>query len=181
MKGEAIYTIDLVRQPLGGSEHQFEVNSAFFDLYDYSPVKKGNLVANVHLEKSSSLLVIKVKMSGSVELVCDRTEELYMEPMTVEDRVVFQLGEHYVEHSEHLIEIPAGTATLELAELFYNLIVVNLPMKRLHPSLRDSSLPADAEGNLLVYSTGGDEEQESDETPAADNPFSILLQLKNNN
>jgi len=182
MKGESLYSIELIRQPLGPSEHEFDLDEAFFGLFDYSPVTKGDLVANVLLEKSTSLLVVKVTLKGEVELTCDRSGESFMEPLDLQDRVVYQLGEQFVEHSEHLIEIPAGTTALSLAELFYSLVVVNLPMKRLHPSSRTSTLPADAEGNLLVYSTStGDESAEDETPPAADNPFSVLLKLKNNN
>lgn len=184
MKGHEPYSIDLARQPLGHSDHEFVLDHNFWALFPYSPVQEGRLVAYVSLEKSTSIVVLKVLVKGHVGLVCDRSGDPFDEPLEANDRVVYQLGEHYVEHSENLFEIPSGTQSLELSELFYNLIVVLLPMKRIHPDLRDANLPADDEGNLLVYSTPvPDEMEEHEPTPEelAANPFSKLLSLKNKN
>lgn len=175
------WSVDVIRLPLGISTQSFVLDSGLFDLFEHAPVSKGSLVADVQLDKSSTMLVVKASISGHVELVCDRTSQPFQEPIEVQDRVVWQFGTQEVEHSENLFEVPAGTAFISLAELFYNLIVLSLPMKKLHPDVRDEALASDREGNLLVYSTKSDNDDDDEEQLSANNPFAELLKLKNLN
>ena len=171
------FTIDVFRLPLGKSEQVFSLDAKLFELFPFSPVSKGNLIAKVEIEKAETLLVVKPNISGTVELICDRTSRLYDQEIALKERVVFQFGAKEVEHTEHLFEVPHGTAFISLAELFYNLIITEIPMKKLHPEVRNQALEQDAEGNVLVYKTPETEIEEDPET----NPFSQLLKLKNLN
>jgi uncharacterized metal-binding protein YceD (DUF177 family) len=172
------FDIDVFRLPLGKSQQVFTIDEKLFSLFPYSPVSKGKLTAKVEIEKAETLIVVKPEISGTIELICDRTDRFYDQEIAIKERVVFQFGTKEIEHTEHLFEIPSGTALISLSELFYNLIVVEIPMKKLHPDVRDQALEQDSEGNVLVYKTPITEEEEED---VKSNPFSQLLKLKNLN
>ncbi len=166
--------------PLGKTQQTFGIHADLFGRFPYSPISKGALVADVQLEKSETLLVVKAAISGTIELTCDRTDQLFDEPITVVERVVFQFGSQEVEHTEHLFEIPSGIAQLSLAELFYNMIITSIPMKKLHPDVRHQYHDQDGEGNLLIYTTATNDHDDEPADPST-NPFSQLLKLKNLN
>src|SRR3546814_12271110 len=65
----------------GGHEFDFKVGDEFFDQFDYSIIKKGNLEVHMELDKRERMLVLDIAISGTVELVCDRCLDTFDYPL----------------------------------------------------------------------------------------------------
>ena len=54
----------------------FKVEKSFFDYFPYSLIEKGSLNAEVSLEKKETIMISNFIVSGYVEVVCSRCNEL---------------------------------------------------------------------------------------------------------
>ncbi len=185
------YTIDIFRLNNKVHEYDFEVGDEFFEHFEGSYISKGDLKVHVVLDKSETMLTVNFSIKGTVELTCDRTLENFDESVNAKDRVIFKFGDEDREISDEIFMISRNTQRLELAQHIYDFIVLSLPMKKLHPRLRDEDASFDegetVEGVLIYTSpadgTMPDEDPESDDQQedTIDPRWNILKNLKNNN
>jgi uncharacterized protein len=185
------YTIDIFRLNNKVHEYDFEVGDEFFEHFEGSYISKGDLKVQVVLDKSDTMLTASFIINGTVELTCDRSLEKFDEPVNIKDRVIFKFGDEDREISDEIFMISRNTQRLALAQHIYDFILLSLPMKKLHPRLRDEDASFD-EGDMvegvLIYTspvdtTTPDADPESDDQQSdnIDPRWNILKNLKNNN
>lgn len=142
----------------------FEGSDQFFGAFEQSFISKGHFNAHVKLNKNSSMIQLNFEITGTVELTCDRSLDLFEEPLDVSERYIYKFGDRQEEISDEIEMIPYGAATINIAQHIYDFICVSLPMKKLHPRFREEEI--DEEG-LLLYSTDKEtiEEKEQEIDP----------------
>jgi len=155
----------------------FEGSDDFFEAFEPSFIEKGHFVAKVNLIKNSTLIQLDFEITGSVEVTCDRSLELYDEPFVIHERFIYKYGEKHEEVSDEMEIIPRGAATINIAQHIYDFIAVSLPMKKLHPKFRDEDFDEDGK---LVYSSESTQEENDDEQEI-DPRWAALSQLKKKN
>lgn len=112
-------------------EFDFEVTNKFFESFEGSEVKKGQLDCLVRMNKTPRFLELFFSIRGQVELVCDRCLELYRQEVSLDEDILMKFGEGEDE-DEHIMYIPDHQAEVQLAQLIYEFIVTHLPLKRVH-------------------------------------------------
>ena len=173
------YDIDILRLANRRHEYTFESDDAFFAQFPGSLVKHGKVRTNLLLDKSETMLQLQFSIAGTVELICDRTLEPFEHPLEVAEKLILKFGENRETLTDELEIIPRDAQRINVAQFIYEFVGLALPMKKIHPRLRDEKYPETAEG-LLVYTSGGESEAE-DETdgPAADPRWEALRRLQN--
>ena len=109
---------DLQKLNPGSYEYDFELDDAYFAAIEKSEITGGKVKAQVTLKISEDDVLMSVKVSGKVQVICDRC----LDPMDLP-----------VEVSEDNIEAEEGVKELDLAWQAYELICVNLPVVHSHP------------------------------------------------
>lgn len=127
------YWVDIINLKIGTYEYDFNIQNEFFDFFDNSIVDKGNLSVDASLEKSERLIRAIFKINGTVELVCDRSLKKFDHPLVVRHEHLFKYSEYDENDTEDITHISAGTESLDLGQLIYEYITVNIPMKKIHP------------------------------------------------
>ncbi len=100
-------------------------------------VEKGKFVANLRLVKSEVMVKIDFDIKGTLNLVCDRSLDEFEQPFGVQSLHVFKYGTTPEDYSDELTIISNGMQTVDLAPLLYELIALQIPMKKLHPRYKD--------------------------------------------
>jgi len=118
---------------IGNHEFVFDVNQLFFEEIAYSELKNGAVSIKLDLEKQENMLVLLFKISGRVEVICDRCAEEFNYPIEGDQKLLVQFGDQFVEQSEDLIVIPRGDYEINLAPYIYEYICLMLPIQRIHP------------------------------------------------
>ncbi|NJM93811.1 MAG: DUF177 domain-containing protein [Cytophagales bacterium] len=144
MKGLNAYKIDILALPEGRHEYKFDLGDAFFQSFEHSLVDRGQIVLGVVLDKRPALIELHLDIKGSVVLVCDRSLDQFDFPMDHQERLHFKYGEQEEELSDDLYVITESTASLDVGLYAYEIISVQVPLKKLHPR----------------YQTGGEDEDE---------------------
>ncbi len=156
--------------------YQYQLGEPFFQLFDNSPVERGNLNVEVELDKQPTLITVKFQIDGTVQLECDRSLELFDYPLSIDKAVIYQYGEEEEEITEDIYTITTGTQLINIAQLLYELIGVSIPMKRLHPSLADKDDPW-SEGEIVFSSQ--QKGNNVDATEEVDPRWQALKNIKN--
>jgi len=118
----------------GTHRFDYEIDDKFFDKFENSDVKKGSLKAEVILTKQSTLLILEFSAKGFVELVCDRCLDFYNQKISNKSKLFVKFGQEDQELSDDVIMISQDEYQINVAQYFYELVVLGLPIKHVHPT-----------------------------------------------
>ena len=147
----------------------FQLDEDFFKKYGQDLVANGKFSARVSLDKRETFIEADFKIEGNAHLVCDRSLDEFDYPISIAKKIVFKYGEEPQEVSDEIIIITADQDKLDLGQLMYEFIALEIPMKKLHPRFRDEE---NKEG--LVYTSTTDKDSEEKIDPR----WEVLKKLK---
>jgi uncharacterized protein len=147
-------------QGLGQKEHSFEFHFSkmFFANYGKEVVSDGEFDATVVLTKRETLIEADFSIVGKANLVCDRSLDEFDYPMEIDKRIIFKYGETAQEVSDEIIIIPHDLAMLDVGQLMYEFIVLDIPIKKIHPRYEEEEESEENEEGKLIYQSKKDEE-----------------------
>lgn len=157
---------------LSKKEHSFEfqLGETFFAKYGKEVVSGGDFKTKVILNKRETLIEADFDIQGKAHLICDRSLDPFDHPMKISKKVIFKYGEVAEEISDEIIVIPRDQDVLDVGQLMYEFIVLDIPIKKIHPRFEQDNEDENEEGKL-IYQT------EKDET-AIDPRWEVLKKLK---
>lgn len=138
------FIIPFVGLKLGKHQFEYQINNSFFEIYDFSEYEKSNIKVNVVFEKKANLLEIDFKHKGTVQVPCDLTGEEFDLPIKGKIKLIVRFGETFNNDNEELLILPFGEFEVDLAQYIYEMIVLSVPSKRVHPGVKDGSLQSEA-------------------------------------
>jgi uncharacterized metal-binding protein YceD (DUF177 family) len=116
---------------------EFEVGNELFAHFGAVEIEKGKLRANLALDKSSTMIQAKINIAGSVELVCDRSGEEFDYELDVEHVLIFKFSDHNDALDDDVYLIEQNSPSIDFSQAIYDLILLSIPMKKLHPRFAD--------------------------------------------
>ena len=123
------YRIPFTGLSLGAHDFAFDIDKAFFDCYDYSIVKDGNLKAHVNLLKQETMMILQFHITGSVMLTCDVCLSPFPAKTDIEERMIVKFtDEGAADSSEEIMVLAKHTHELDIAGLLYEYINVSIPL-----------------------------------------------------
>lgn len=167
------YDIVFSGQRNGKHEFQFEIDKAFFQLFDTEQeFTEPRIVADVLMDKHTTFLEVTIKTSGTVNLVCDITNENFTHPIENELNVLVKFGAEYDDSEEDVITIPMTDHAFNVAQLIYEVVMLAIPMKKISPNVSEEDLEI-----LEKFSP----KDETEEEPESDPRWEALKKLKDKN
>ena len=127
MKSLRIYAIPFTGLKLGKHQFEFDVTDSFFDEFDYSLVKKGNLKCVVDLEKQETLIILNFHITGHIDLNCDRCLAPYPQFMDIKEQQIAKFSEEEIDEDEEIIKLGKSDHDINIAPLIYEYINVSVP------------------------------------------------------
>lgn len=164
------YLIPFVGLKLGKHHFEYQISNAFFEIFDYDEFKNSDIKVNVVLEKKSTMLELIFKQQGTVNVPCDLTSEDFDLPIEGEMKLLVRFGDVYNSDNEELLILPFGEFEIDVAQYIYEMIVLSVPLRRVHPGIKDGSLKTEALAKLneLILKEEA-EEAEVEETEVEEN------------
>ncbi len=142
------YLIPFIGLKLGKHQFDYQINKAFFDYFEYDEFESANINVQLVLEKKSLMLELNFKHKGSVNVPCDLTGEMFDLPIKGNLRVVVQFGEEFNNENEELLILPHGEHQIDVSQYIYEMIALSVPLKRVHPGVKDGTLQSEALNKL---------------------------------
>lgn len=143
MRNLKVFTIPFVGLKLGKHRFEFEVGKEFFEHFDYDEFNDAALSVELILEKKSTMMELNFKASGTVNVNCDLTNEPYDQPVNSQLFLVVKFGDEYNDDNEELLILPHGEYEINVQQYVYEMIVLSVPPKKVHPGVLDGTLESD--------------------------------------
>jgi uncharacterized metal-binding protein YceD (DUF177 family) len=164
---------------LKAEKHYFDyqIDKKFFEYFEYDDFNDVNIKAELVFEKKSTFLELYFEIVGGVNVNCDITNEPYDQMVEGEFKLVVNFGDVYNDEFEDILIIPHGEYELNVAQYIYELIILSMPAKRVHPGVEDGTLNSDILERLeeLSPKSLGEKEKTSEEIDPRWNTLKKLL------
>ncbi len=154
----------------GEHEWKYTIGRRFFEDFDYQEFGESRIEVQVKMLKKPTLLEFDFSAEGEVELPCDLTNEPYMQPIDGVMHLVVKFGDSFLEEDDELLIIPHSEYEIDIAQYIYELVVLAVPFKRIHPGIADGTLKSDILDKLEELSPTPAEEEEAGGTQDKDAP-----------
>lgn len=125
--------------------HQFDYNISkeFFDFFNYEEFYNSNVNVSLSFLKKPTLFELNFEFSGSLEVACDITNELFQQPIATNIFLIVKFGDEFNNENDELLIIPHSDYKLNIAQYIYEAIVLAVPIKRVHPGVEDGTLKSE--------------------------------------
>jgi uncharacterized metal-binding protein YceD (DUF177 family) len=144
MKVTNEFLIPFIGLKLGKHQFEYEIKKSFFDSFDYHEYEDCDVKVDVVLDKKSTMLELAFKHKGTVHLPCDLTNEMFDLPIKGKIKLVVNFGEEFNNDNEELLILPHGEHQIDVSQYIYEMIVLSVPLKRVHPGIKEGTLQTGA-------------------------------------
>ena len=177
MKALRDFDINVFKLSNGLHQYQFEIRDSFFELFENEIVNQGELTVDISLDKTDRMIQLQTQINGHITLTCDRSLEEFDEDIHTDRTMLYKFGEEEKELSDDVMVIHKDTQTINIASILFEFILLEVPMKKIHPKYRDDF--DEEEGELLaVYSSEEEEPEEETTEEEIDPRWEKLKNLK---
>ena len=122
------FSIPFTGLKIGKHQFDFEIDNSFFDAYEYSLVKQGELKVDVELDKQETMLILKIHIAGTIKLDCDKCLSEFDAPINVTERQIVKFAEDDLESDDlEIIMLNKKESTIDIADILYEFITVSVP------------------------------------------------------
>lgn len=173
------YRIPFSGLAAGKHEFEFEIDNKFFDCYEHSLIKKGNLTALVELQKQENMLVVNFDVNGTIELACDFCLNDFDAPLAFKERALVKFVlEDWEDETEEVIVLSKTDHELDIAGLLYEYTNVRVPY---YSRCSVQGVDADCDPAILArLETSSPESESEDKEERIDPRWDALKNIKNN-
>lgn len=123
---------------------EYQIGKSFFDAYNFDEYFDANINIALTLEKKNTLLNLSFKAEGTINVTCDVSGEIFDQEIETELQLIVQFGEEYNDENEEILILPYSEFQLNVAQYIYEMIVLSVPSKRIHPKVLDGSMESEA-------------------------------------
>lgn len=134
------FLIPFIGLKLGKHQFEYQVNNTFFADFGFDEFEDTSVKVAVVLEKKSTFMELIFKHKGSVNVPCDMTGEFFDLPIKGKINLVVQFGEQFNNDNEELLILPHGEHQIDIKQYIYEMIVLSVPLKKVHPGIKDGTL-----------------------------------------
>ncbi|MGB5403812.1 MAG: DUF177 domain-containing protein [Robiginitalea sp.] len=128
---------------LGKHQFDFQIDNAFFDSYQYDEFNEADIKVTAILHKMNTMMELELKAEGWVNVACDLTSEPFNQPLESELELVVKFGEEFNDEDDEILVLPLGSHQFNIAQYIYEMLVLAVPTKRVHPGIAEGTLDSE--------------------------------------
>ncbi|CAM1349265.1 hypothetical protein CSC81_04730 [Tenacibaculum discolor] len=144
MKDLKQFNIPFVGLKEGSHLFEYQIDKTFFEAFQFDEFNNANVKADITLVKKSTLLELSFDISGTVNVPCDITNELFDLPINGNLNLVVKFGPEFNDEHDEILILPHEAYQVNVSQYIYELIVLSVPSKRIHPDVVDGTMQSDA-------------------------------------
>ena len=144
MKGLEQFNIPFVGLKEGSHLFDYHIDKKFFDAFNFEDFFDVDININITFVKKSTLLELSFSANGTVNIPCDLTNEPYDQKIEASLPLVIKFGQEFNDDNEEILIIPHEAYQVNVAQYIYEMIVLAVPSKRIHPKVIDGSMKSEA-------------------------------------
>lgn len=128
----------------GKHDFEFKIDNSFFESFEYDEFNASAIDLDVDLNKTSTMLELEFNARGTVNVDCDITNEPFDQEIDAKMELVVKFGNEFNDDDDEILIIPHGSHEINIAQYVYEMLVLAVPQKRVHPGIEDGTLESEA-------------------------------------
>jgi len=161
MNAFVAYSIPIQGLKLGLHQFKFSVDSAFFALFEGTPIEIGAVDFEVDLDKRSDMLLFDFHLSGYSRVECDRCTAQINLPIEDSRHLIAKYGDEDLDEEDEVVFIEREASDFNVAKYLYEFAVLALPITNVYGCQDDPNPPCNFEVLKHLGSENTDEIQPS--------------------
>jgi len=159
------YIIDYKTLESGTYEFDYHIDKDFFSMFDEPLAQDGNADVHAAMRATSAGLSIRLDISGTLQVECDRCLETFDMPIDASYDLVVKYGDKTtpLDEADDVITIGDDDDFLDLSQHIYEYVVLSLPARRVHPDLPDGQPGCNPEMLSHIIIADDDDEYDDEE------------------
>jgi len=174
MKNLKAYLIQFSGLKIGKHQFEYQLDNSFFEHFNFEEFNSVAIKVDLILEKKNTMLELNFKHKGIVNVPCDLTNEPFDLPVKGKLRLIVNFGDSFNDENEELLILPHGEFQVDVSQYIYEMIVLSVPFKRIHPGVKDGTLKTDVLDKLDALSPKEDKKEEENIDPRWENLKKLL-------
>ena len=158
----------------GKHDFNFTIDNTFFDSFGYDEFNAAHIDLRMSLNKLSTMMELEFYAQGTVNVDCDVSSEPYDEPIAAELDLLVKFGEAYDDEDDEILILPHGEHKFNVAQYIYEMLVLAVPQKRVHPGVEDGSLKSAVLERLKALEPKEDKKEKQGNDPRWDELKKLL-------
>ena len=134
------YIIPFVGLKLGLHRFDYRIRKEFFDFYEFEDFNTADFNVVLDFDKRSTVYELNFKFNGVANVNCDVSNEEYNLDLDGSLKLIVKFGDSYNNDNPEILIIPHGEYEINVAQFLYEMIVLAVPTKKVHPGIEDGSL-----------------------------------------
>ena len=143
MERSSEFNLPFVGLKEGVHQFEFEIENTFFKTYDFNDFFDAKIKVLLSFDKKATLMNLHFNALGSVEVACDVTNEHFDFPIDTSFDWIIKFGDEYNNDNDEILIIPHGSYEINVAQPIYEMIVLAIPAKIVHPGIEDGTLESE--------------------------------------
>ena len=152
----------------GKHEFGYTIENTFFESFGYDEFNGADIKLDVTLNKMSTMMELEMKARGTVNVDCDLTSEPYDQNIQADLELVVKFGDEYNNDNDEILIIPHSEYQINIAQYVYEMLVLSVPLKKVHPGVLDGSLQSEVLDRLEELQPKDTKENKEDIDPRWD-------------
>ena len=142
------YVINFTGLKEGEHNFEFDLDNKFFEHFDYNDFNSYQIKVEVRVNKKSNLLEFVFSSKVRININCFVSNEPFDYLQEHQIKLVVKFSSELINDNEELVILPVGTPTLNVAQYLFEMIILSLPIKIIHPGVVDGSLESETLNKL---------------------------------
>jgi len=108
------------------------------------PEEFSNIRMDIKLDYDPRRILVQFSISGTAQLICDRTLEIFHRPVNGSYTVLFSSSDELTEGGDGYDDVRVldkNATTIDIAEAARDTLLLSLPLRRVAPEAEDEDLP----------------------------------------
>lgn len=162
------FVIPFAGLKLGMHQFSFKVKNTFFSTFGYEEFNDADFEIIADLEKTATVMELTLRGKGHANVNCDLSSEPFDLPIDSELELVIKFGEAFNDDAEDILVLPHGEHEVDIAQYIYEMIVLAVPQKKIHPGVTDGSMKSEILDRLKEMELDPNRKKDNENDPRWD-------------
>ncbi len=171
MKAQKKFTINYANLAEGEHHFNYQVDKKFLKNFEAALVQVANIAIHLLMIKFRNSLELNFQINGSVLIPCDVCNEEFDLTIDGAEKISIKIVQEIpVQKDEfNIVYLEESTSSINISEMLYELIMLSIPMRRVHPN--DEAGNSTCDKTILKYLSEGTVDNIDDQEPTKNNPI----------
>ena len=145
------FSVKFIGLKEGTHNFQFPLSKSFFETFKYSEFNSADINVDLVLVKKSTIIELSLKGTGSVNINCTLTNEPFDYQINSKLDLLVKFGDSYDDENDELLVLPHGSHSIDLDQYFYEMIVLSMPIRNVHPDVENGTIDSEILNRLKEF------------------------------